>query len=188
MIKFNEKLRYHLTWSLIIPIFHLMNSTIEISQGMFKLYHQVSRLVNECMMDEGVSLARSKFLLLLECQGPQRSTDIACALGFAPRTVTEAIDGLERDKLVKREPDPKDRRAKIVSITDMGRTVISAAQQPQHKTIEAIFNALTEDQKQHLKDIIGCLSAKTEELQRERDRNASELPEAAPAASLRVVG
>ncbi len=165
-----------------------MSSTIEISQGMFKLYHQVSRLVNECMMDEGVSLARSKFLLLLECQGPQRSTDIACALGFAPRTVTEAIDGLERDKLVMREPDPKDRRAKIVSITDMGRTVISAAQQPQHKTIEAIFNVLTEDQKQHMKEIIRCLSEKTDELQRERDKNASEQPQATPARSLQAVG
>lgn len=164
-----------------------MSSTIEISQGMFKLYHQVSRLVNECMMDEGVSLARSKFLLLLECQGPQRSTDIACALGFAPRTVTEAIDGLERDKLVKREPDPKDRRAKIVSITDMGRTVISAAQQPQHKTIEAIFTALTEEQQQQLKEIIHCLSAKTEALQRERDQTAG-AAEAAPLRSLQAAG
>jgi len=163
-----------------------MSSTIEISQGMFKLYHQVSRLVNECMMDEGVSLARSKFLLLLECQGPQRSTDIACALGFAPRTVTEAIDGLERDKLVKREPDPKDRRAKIVSITDVGRTVISAAQQPQHKTIEAIFAVLTEEQKQQLKEIIRCLSEKTEALQRERDKNAG-AADMAPIRSLEAV-
>lgn len=146
-----------------------MNKTIEISQGMFKLYHQVSRLVNECMMDEGVSLARSKFLLLLECQGPQRSTDIASALGFAPRTVTEAIDGLERDKLVRREPDPKDRRAKIVSITETGRTVISAARQPQHKTIEAIFAVLDETQKENLMEIIRCLSERTEALQRERD-------------------
>jgi DNA-binding MarR family transcriptional regulator len=170
MIEISENLGDHLTWYLIIPIFPLMSSTIEISQGMFKLYHQVSRLVNECMMDEGVSLARSKFLLLLDCQGPQRSTDIACALGCAPRPVTDAIVGLERVKLVKREPDPKDRRAKIVSITDTGRAVISAAQQPQHKTIEAIFNVLTEDQKQHLKEIIRCLSEKTEELQRERNR------------------
>lgn len=164
-----------------------MSSTIEISQGMFKLYHQVSRLVNECMMDEGVSLARSKFLLLLECQGPQRSTDIACALGFAPRTVTEAIDGLERDKLVKREPDPKDRRAKIVSITDTGRTVISAAQQPQHKMIEAIFAVLTEEQKQQLKEIIRCLSEKTDELQRGRDLH-EDGADAAPVRSLQAVG
>ena len=160
-----------------------MKTTIEISQGMFKLYHQVSRLVNECMMDEGVSLARSKFLLLLECQGPQRSTDIACALGFAPRTVTEAIDGLERDKLVVREPDPKDRRAKIVSITETGRAVISAAQQPQHKTIEAIFAALDETQKEQLAEILKVLSERTEELQRARDQEHGEL-----APSLRAVG
>ncbi|MFD1327086.1 MarR family winged helix-turn-helix transcriptional regulator [Mycoplana ramosa] len=147
-----------------------MNDTIDIAQGMFKLYHQVSRLVNECMMDEGVSLARSKFLLLLSCQGPQRSTDIASALGFAPRTVTEAIDGLERDKLVVREPDPTDRRAKIVSITETGLAIINAAQQPQHKTIEAIFTALTEEQKDQLAEILRCLSARTEELQQARNQ------------------
>ncbi|QRM56878.1 MarR family transcriptional regulator [Sinorhizobium sp. BG8] len=146
-----------------------MSSTIDIAQGMFKLYHQVSRLVNECMMDEGVSLARSKFLLLLECQGPQRSTDIASALGFAPRTVTEAIDGLERDNLVIRQPDPKDRRAKIVSITETGRTVINAAQQPQHKTLDAIFAALDDSQRSQLAEIITCLSERTEKMQQERD-------------------
>ncbi|MCP8895604.1 MarR family transcriptional regulator [Shinella daejeonensis] len=161
-----------------------MNKTIEISQSMFKLYHQVSRLINECMMDEGVSLARSKFLLLLECQGPQRSTDIASALGFAPRTVTEAIDGLERDKLVKRAPDPRDRRAKIVSITETGRNVISAAQQPQHKTIEAIFEVLDETQKQNLSEIIHCLSERTAEVQRERDRRAND----STVSALRATG
>ena len=146
-----------------------MTDTLEIAQGMFKIYHQVSRLVNECMMDEGVSLARSKFLFLLSCEGPQRSTDIAAALGFAPRTVTEAIDGLERDKLVVREPDPKDRRAKIVSITETGLAVMNAAMEPKHKIVKAIFEVLDEEQKAQLAEILQCLSAQTQELQRARD-------------------
>ncbi|MDF1635562.1 MarR family transcriptional regulator [Mycoplana sp. MJR14] len=146
-----------------------MTDTLEIAQGMFKIYHQVSRLVNECMMDEGVSLARSKFLFLLSCEGPQRSTDIAAALGFAPRTVTEAIDGLERDKLVVREPDPNDRRAKIVSITETGLTVMNAAMEPKHKIVKAIFEVLDEEQKTQLAQILECLSARTQELQRARD-------------------
>lgn len=152
-----------------------MTDTLEIAQGMFKIYHQVSRLVNECMMDEGVSLARSKFLFLLSCEGPQRSTDIAAALGFAPRTVTEAIDGLERDKLVVREPDPKDRRAKIVSITETGLAVMNAAMEPKHKIVKAIFEVLDEEQKAQLAEILECLSAQTQELQRARDE-AEEIP------------
>lgn len=146
-----------------------MTDTLEIAQGMFKIYHQVSRLVNECMMDEGVSLARSKFLFLLSCEGPQRSTDIASALGFAPRTVTEAIDGLERDKLVVREPDPRDRRAKIVSITETGLAVMNAAMEPKQKIVKAIFEVLDEEQKSQLAVILECLSSRTQALQRERD-------------------
>ena len=57
---------------------------------------------------------------------------------------------------------------------------------PQHKTIEAIFAVLTEEQKQHLKDIIVCLSEKTEELQHERDKAEAEA--AAPVRSLHAVG
>jgi DNA-binding MarR family transcriptional regulator len=155
-----------------------MNDSTELAHGMFKLYHQVSRLVNECMMDEGVSLARSKFLFLLSCEGPQRSTDIAATLGFAPRTVTEAIDGLERDKLVVREPDPRDRRAKIVSITETGRAVISAALEPKERVVKAIFDILDEGQKAQLGEILECLSARTLEIQHERDEARVGLPEA----------
>ena len=107
---------------------------------------------------------------------------------FYPDVFVTCAEADRASRLVMREPDPKDRRAKIVSITDMGRTVISAAQQPQHKTIEAIFNVLTDDQKQHLKEIIRCLSEKTEELQGERDRNAGDPSAASSARSLQAVG
>ncbi len=123
-----------------------MKKTFEVSDKLFELYHRVHRLVNESMTEEGVSLARSKFLFFLSKLGPCRSTDIACALNFAPRTVTEAIDGLERDRLVMRKPDPEDRRAKIVSITETGRAVLQAAEHPRKQLIEEIFSALDDEQ------------------------------------------
>ena len=41
-----------------------MKSTFEVSDKLFELYHRVHRLINESMTEEGVSLARSKFLLI----------------------------------------------------------------------------------------------------------------------------
>ncbi|KQY19546.1 MarR family winged helix-turn-helix transcriptional regulator [Rhizobium sp. Root482] len=145
-----------------------MKSTVEVSEKLFELYHRVHRLINESMTEEGVSLARSKFLFFLSRLGPCRSTDIAGALKFAPRTVTEAIDGLERDKLVVRKPDPEDRRAKIVSITDVGRVVLEAAEYPRKQLIEEIFSTLDDKQLDQMHQIVTQLVAKAEEIRRRK--------------------
>lgn len=153
----------------------VMKKTLEVSEKLFELYHRVHRLVNESMTEEGVSLARSKFLFFLSKLGPCRSTDIACALNFAPRTVTEAIDGLERDRLVMRKPDPEDRRAKIVSITDTGRAVLEAAEHPRKQLLEEIFSALDDNQLDQLYEIVGKLVEKTDEIRKRKQAAEEEI-------------
>ncbi len=141
-----------------------MTTPLELADALQDLYHRVHRLINQSMNAQGVSLARSKFLMFLKCTGPSRSTDIADALGYAPRTVTEAIDGLERDGLVARNPDLHDRRAKIVTITPLGKSIFDAAEQPRHKMIEEIFAALDPNRQQQLLEIITILAEKTDEI------------------------
>lgn len=95
-----------------------------ILEQMQELNLRMHRLFNDRMRTQGASLAQLKLLSLIQRSGPLRSTDIADALGQAPRTVTEAVDGLERDRLVVRTPDPRDRRAKRISLTEDGKAVI----------------------------------------------------------------
>ncbi|PYE28486.1 DNA-binding MarR family transcriptional regulator [Rhizobium sp. PP-F2F-G38] len=159
-----------------------MKTTFDVSDKLFELYHRVHRLINQSMTEEGVSLARSKFLFFLNKLGPCRSTDIACALNFAPRTVTEAIDGLERDKLVARQPDPEDRRAKIVSITDVGRIALEAAEHPRKQLIEEIFSALDDEQLDQLHEIVSKLVRRTDEIRERREQEEAVRPAAAAEA------
>jgi len=62
-----------------------------------ELYLDLMRTVDRRMADQGASLARTKLLLCLQKRGPLRATDIAEFFNQSPRTVTEAIDRLERD-------------------------------------------------------------------------------------------
>ncbi|HEV7310252.1 MarR family transcriptional regulator [Ensifer sp.] len=150
-----------------------MTDKIEVAERLFDLYHRVHRLVNASMSEEGVSLARSKFLFYLNTLGPCRCADIASALSFAPRTVTEAIDGLERDGMVVRDPDPDDRRAKIISITDRGRQALDAALEPRYRTIEALFSALDECERCELFRLLGCLRDRASEIDESREELAA---------------
>lgn len=57
--------------------------------------------------------------LIHELEGPRLSV-IAERLRMAPRSATEVVDALESRGLVVRTPDPSDRRATCVTITDDG--------------------------------------------------------------------
>ena len=127
-------------------------------------YLRAHRLVDRLMMIHGTSLARTKLLMLVERDGPVRSTDIASALGQAPRTVTEAIDGLERDGLVRRDPDPDDRRAKRISVTAAGVAAIAASQPIRNRFLIDVFGTLDKDELDELVRVIDKLSTRIEEL------------------------
>jgi DNA-binding MarR family transcriptional regulator len=117
------------------------------------------RLFDKRMAEGGASLARSKFLMYLCKHGPSRATDIADLLNLAPRTVTEALDGLERDGLVTRDPDPIDRRAKVVSLTDVGQAVLNVTEPMRLGLVERVFGVLSKTDRIALEAILAKLSA-----------------------------
>jgi DNA-binding MarR family transcriptional regulator len=95
------------------------------------------------MSSTGLSLARAKVLMRLDTHGPMNQATLAGLLGFAPRSVTETVDGLERDGLVSRAEDPRDRRARIVALTAAGRDALDAAMIVRRKTMDEIFGVLS---------------------------------------------
>src|SRR5271156_6123630 len=69
---------------------------------------------------DGLSYARLRLLEDLHCQGPQKMRALADELGLTPRNITDAVDALEAEGLVRRTAHPTDRRATLVELTDAG--------------------------------------------------------------------
>lgn len=145
-----------------------MHCSEALAADLFRLFLRMQRLMNRRMADQGASLARAKLLLFLQKRGPARAADIADFFDQAPRTVTEAIDGLERDGLVVRTPDAHDRRVKQVSITDEGRRVTSETEPLRQEMIGDVFGTLTAEERTQL----GAMFAK---MQAALDRQEAEL-------------
>jgi DNA-binding MarR family transcriptional regulator len=53
--------------------------------------------------------------------------DLAKAIGYDKTRLIDLLDELERDKLIRRLPDPDDRRARTVSLTPRGRKLQARA-------------------------------------------------------------
>jgi DNA-binding MarR family transcriptional regulator len=118
-------------------------SALEVGQAYFELYHHLHRLVDQTMSSAGLSLARAKVLMRLSEGGPMNQATLAGLLGFAPRSVTDVVDALERDGMVARTEDKHDRRARIVALTPAGHDAFAIAELTKRKAMDEIFGSLS---------------------------------------------
>ena len=85
----------------------------------------VRREASERLEPAGTTPGQFRMLrFLARCDGPCRLGAVASALDVAPRSVTSKVDDAERAGLVRRTPDPHDRRATLVELTPQGRDVV----------------------------------------------------------------
>jgi DNA-binding MarR family transcriptional regulator len=85
--------------------------------------------VDEVLRTVGLTFARYEVLMLLRFsrRGALPLARIGERLQVHPASVTNAIDRLEAQGLVRRVPHPSDRRATLAELTDAGREVADKA-------------------------------------------------------------
>ncbi|HEY9776479.1 MAG TPA: MarR family transcriptional regulator [Planktothrix sp.] len=82
-------------------------------------------------------------LFMVQEAGTIRMGDLAGKLMVAPRTVTDFIDGMERDGFLRRVPDPKDRRAMLIELTPEAKERFNEIAEQKHKFMEEVYSVLT---------------------------------------------
>jgi len=108
-------------------------------------HHRMFRAVNDEMNACGMSMARTKVLSRLHEQGPTRQNVLAAELGLSPHSITDIVDTLERLGHAERRPDPTDRRAKLVAITEAGEAGLEVAKATKQRLLQHIFGAMSEE-------------------------------------------
>lgn len=91
--------------------------------------------------------------------GPTRLGVVAEHLRIAPRSATDVVDRLESRGLVTRAPDPADRRAMTVVLTDEGREVLAEVDEARRQAGAAFFGVLGERDRATLARLLARLDA-----------------------------
>jgi len=113
------------------------------------------RQMDRAMTAQGASLARTKLLLYIKrCDGEARAADIAELFGQAPRTVTDALDALERDGLILRATDAGDRRVKRLAITAEGEKAIAATEPLRRDLVRNLCRFLSDEDRQNMAECL----------------------------------
>ena len=108
----------------------------------------------------GLSLAKLGALRhLAEANEPLPLGQLAERIACVKSNVTQLVDRLEADDLVRRVPDPSDRRSVRAEITDEGRARYQAGQQALERAEAELVSVLDPAARAQLQDLLGRLSS-----------------------------
>lgn len=119
---------------------------------------QLVRTTNAALAEHGLRVrSYSALLLASDSRGGISQRDLAESLGLDPSQVVLLVDELADSGLVERRASATDRRTKLVAATDSGRHVRDRAQQSVAAAHTAGLAALTVDEQDQLRGLLGRL-------------------------------
>lgn len=126
-------------------------------EGIVSRISSAERRLHRSAVDtlEGLDLSHGEFKVLMRLiRGPRSNSDIAKELLVSTGTMTNRLDKLEGMGLVRREPDPADRRGIIAVLTEQGRSVLDRYIDVQARREQQLLRRLTEADKRTLNDLL----------------------------------
>jgi DNA-binding MarR family transcriptional regulator len=132
-------------------------------EPIYDLFWGVARrlrgLSREALAPWNVSPSHGRALTVLLSQGDLRLSELSDRLHIAPRSTTEVVDALADRGLAERHPDPDDRRATLVRLTQHGREVAAAIRAARATEAEAFFGVLDDADRATLARILRRLQS-----------------------------
>lgn len=110
----------------------------------------VSQVENQYLSRHGITPGRFAVMMLLGAEEglALKPSELAEATGVTRATMTGLLDTLERDKMVKRNADPSDRRAIRVHATTQGRSKLQELLPGYFRLVSAIPATLNKSERE----------------------------------------
>ena len=122
-----------------------------------KLHKYFVNLMEDTVAGQGLVHAEYKLLLRLRAEGSEQGLsagDLSRALVMSSGGMTNLLDRLEKDGLVRRGNDPADRRGVLVTITPKGRKAIDGAVSEEAALEAGYLDPLTPGERKELNELL----------------------------------
>jgi len=126
--------------------------TLRAAICLFGLSRELSSAHERLVASRGLSRGRFALLMYLQTMTREGATPTEAAenIGVKPASVTGLTDGLEREGLVRRRPDPVDRRRTLLAITPKGEEHLKEILPWHMAKLELLLQELSTGEKENL--------------------------------------
>jgi DNA-binding MarR family transcriptional regulator len=125
-----------------------------------RLNHSLRRPVAR----RGVTPTRLTAMATLEKRGPMRAGDLAERLSITAASMSRLAEALEEGGWVDRAPDPDDRRAQLLSLSEHGRATLETMRREGTGELAEAIRALSSDERDALATALPVLVRLSDEL------------------------
>jgi DNA-binding MarR family transcriptional regulator len=133
---------------------------VQLADQLYRLTRRLRHAQAERLAPLGLTPAQERALrLITRSDEPPRMAELADRLGIVPRSLTTVVDALEEAGLVRREIDPRNRRAILLHLTDEGATVRDGLREARRRAAEDLFAPLSADDRNTLAGLLTRLGA-----------------------------
>ncbi|MDP5071753.1 MAG: MarR family transcriptional regulator [Congregibacter sp.] len=115
---------------------------------------KVHRVLNQSLASVDLTLAQHEILMTVLQQDGITQNALSERLHVVKSNVSALLKKLEARGLVERLSDPDDSRNKMISLTQSGNELVERSFKLQNKIVEAMTAELSDDDLQHLSDVM----------------------------------
>jgi DNA-binding MarR family transcriptional regulator len=133
----------------------------QLADLLHRLTRRLRREQAEQLAPLGLTPAQERALrVMTRSEQPLRMTELADQLGIVPRSLTRVIDTLEEAGLVRREIDPRNRRATLLHLTERGVAVRDDMRQARRRAAEDLFEPLSVEDRKTLAKLLTIIDSR----------------------------
>ena len=111
---------------------------------------QLRRLFDLRVRDLGLTAVQARLLLALGKFPESNQAFYAERIEVEPSTLTRLADRMEEAGWIERKPDPEDRRARILTLTDKAEDIVLPLREIVDQLVEDILDGISTDDRERL--------------------------------------
>ncbi|WP_146362917.1 MarR family winged helix-turn-helix transcriptional regulator [Arthrobacter yangruifuii] len=134
----------------------------ETADDLIRTIHRLQRTLR-CLTQHGANtggpgVALQGVMRMIGEDGELRATELAAKLGIGPAGMSRHVAELEELGYVRRRPHPQDRRAYLISLTELGESVLREALAGRTVLLQEALADWSEEEAQLASTTLGSLS------------------------------
>lgn len=136
----------------------------EFLEALTNVSRKIRTAFNQQVMTHGLTYPRARALLRLARKPDMNQSELAYELELEQPTLVRLLDRMEENGLIKRQPDPGDRRVKLVVLTSLGEEQAEIVKAVGQNLRERIFSEIGADDLQASIGLFARIAANVAEL------------------------